>query len=99
MAEAQAELRAIAFEMVRLEERCQEVSDTLPWPDNEAVMFVGEIAWDLPTALLTTVECMLEDLLRPAVESLERAARVSEGELRGESNQATADGHHPSLTS
>ena len=47
-------------------------------------MFVGEVAWDLPTELLTTIECVLEDQLRPAIESLERVSRVSEEELRRE---------------
>jgi hypothetical protein len=45
-------------------------------------MIEGRIAWDLPTELRTTIECVLEGQLRPAVESLERAARVTEEEQR-----------------
>lgn len=43
MAEAQAALRAIAFDLVRLEERCQEVVDALPRSPDEAGMFQGRI--------------------------------------------------------
>lgn len=81
-AEAQAAPRSIAFELVRVEERRREILASLHRSPNKEAMFVGEIAWDLPTELLTAIECVLEDQLRPAVESLERVSRVSEDELR-----------------
>lgn len=83
-AEAQAALRAIAFDLVRLEERWQMVLDALPRSDDEAAMFEGSIPWDLPTELRTTVECLLEAEIRPAIESLERASQVTEENLRRE---------------
>lgn len=82
--EVQAALAAMTLDLLALEDRCREILASLPRSPTEEAMFVGEIAWDLPTELLTTIECVLEDQLRPAVESLERAARVSEEELRRE---------------
>jgi len=80
-AEVQAALAAMALDLLALEDRCREILASLPRSPNEEAMFVGEVAWDLQTELLTTIECVLEDQLRPAVESLERAARVSEEDL------------------
>lgn len=82
--EAQAALRAIAFDLVRLEERCQGVLDSLPRSENEAAMFEGSIPWDLPTELQTVLESLLEGEIRPAIESLERASQVTEEDLRRE---------------
>jgi hypothetical protein len=42
------------------------------------------IPWDLPAELRTTVECLLEVEIRLAIESLERAAQVTEENLRQE---------------
>ncbi|HSL84516.1 MAG TPA: hypothetical protein VLF66_17215 [Thermoanaerobaculia bacterium] len=50
-AEAQAALRAIAFDPFRIEERCQEVLDSLLRSEDEEAMFEGRIPWDLPTQL------------------------------------------------
>ena len=83
-AEVQVALAAITLDLLALEDQCREILARLPRSANEEAMFMGEIAWDLPTELLTTIECLMEDQLRPAVESLERAARVSKVELRRE---------------
>jgi hypothetical protein len=83
-AEAQAELRGVAFDLVRLEERCQEVLSSLPRSEDEVAIFEGRIPWDLPTELRTTVECLLEVEIRPAVELPERASQVTEVDLRRE---------------
>lgn len=67
-AQAQVALRAIAFDFVRLEERCQEVLDSLPWSENEVAMFEGRIPWDLATELRTTVEsCWRQRSARPRI--------------------------------
>jgi hypothetical protein len=42
--QAQAALRAIAFDLVRLEERCQDVLDSQPRSENEDAMFEGKMA-------------------------------------------------------
>jgi hypothetical protein len=54
MAEAHAALRSIAFELVQLEERCQEILVSVPRSPIDR-----EITGDLPTELLTTIECVL----------------------------------------
>lgn len=83
-AEAQAALRAIVFDLVPLEERCQEVLDSLPLSDNEVAMLEARIPWDLPIEIRTTVGSLLEGEIHPAIESLERASQVTEEDLRRE---------------
>ena len=48
----------------------------MPRSPEEDAIIEGRMAWDLPTELRTTIECVLEGQVRPAVESLERAARA-----------------------
>lgn len=86
-AEAQATLSAIALDLLGIEDRCQQLLESLPRSPDEDAMIEGRIPLDLPTELRATVECFMVDELRPAVESLERAARVSEEELRREFRQ------------
>jgi hypothetical protein len=83
-AEVQAALAAITLDLLGVEDRCREILDSLPRSPDEDAMIEGRIAWDLPTELRTTIECVLVDELRLGIESLERAARVSEDELRRE---------------
>jgi hypothetical protein len=78
--EAQGELRSIAEELLAVEDRLRRVWGAVPRSLDEDVMFEGRRAWDLPTEIRTVVECVGEDLRR-AIESLERAARVTEEEL------------------
>jgi hypothetical protein len=83
-AEVQAALAAMALDLLALEDRCRVILARLPRSPNEDAMIEGRIAWDLPTELRTTIECFLVDELRLAIASLERAAQVSEDELRRE---------------
>jgi hypothetical protein len=62
----------------------------VPKSPNEDAMIEGRIPLDLPTELRATAGCFLVDELRPAIESLERAARVSDDELRREFGDGTA---------
>lgn len=64
MAEAQAALRSVAFDLVRLEERCREILDSLPRSPDKAAIFEGWSPWDLPTELPTPVECVPEAEIR-----------------------------------
>jgi hypothetical protein len=41
----------------------------------------GRRAYDVATDVLATIECVLEDDLRPAVETLRRSAFVTDAEL------------------
>jgi hypothetical protein len=66
----------------RSQTRLQRIHDDLPVsPDREA-MLEHRVPYDIATAITGTIECVLADEIRPAVESLVRAARVSAAELR-----------------
>jgi hypothetical protein len=86
-AEAQAALAAIALDLLGIEDRCQQLLASLPRSPDEEAMIEGRIAWDLPTELRTTIECLLVDEVRLAIESLERASRMTEHDLRREFGQ------------
>jgi hypothetical protein len=77
-------LSAIALDLLGIEDRCQQLLGSLPRSPKEDAMIEGRLPLDLPTEVRATVECFLVDELRPAIESLERVARVSEDELRRE---------------
>lgn len=76
-AEAQAELRTIAEELLAVEDRLRRVWEAVPRSEDEDAMFEGRKAWDLATEIRTVVECVGENLRR-VVESLERVSRVTE---------------------
>ena len=75
-AEAQAEIRAVAEELLAVEDRLRRVSEAVPRSPDEDAMFEGKKPWDLATEIRTVVECVGEDLRR-VVESLERVSRVT----------------------
>lgn len=79
-AEAQAEIRAVAEELLAVEDRLRQVWEALPRSPDEDAMFEGKMAWDLATEIRTVVECVGDDLRR-VVESLERVSRMTDGEL------------------
>jgi hypothetical protein len=83
-AEAQAEIRAVAEELLAVEDRLRRVWESVPRSPDEDAMFEGRKAWDLATEIRTAVECVREDLRR-VVESLERLSRTSNGGLRRDS--------------
>jgi hypothetical protein len=72
-AEAQGELRAVADQLLAVEDRLRAVWEAVPRSPDEDDMFEGRIPWDLATEIRTVVECVEEEL-RGVVESL---ARVS----------------------
>jgi hypothetical protein len=73
-AEAQVELRAVADQLLAVEDRLRAVWEAVPRSPDEDEMFEGRIPWDLATEVRTVVECVGEDLRR-VVASLERASR------------------------
>jgi hypothetical protein len=74
-AEAQVEIRAIAEELLAVEDRLRRVWEAVPRSPDEDAMFEGKMAWDLATEIRTVVECVGEDLRR-VVESLERVSHA-----------------------
>lgn len=81
-AEAQAEIRSIAEELLAIEDRLRRVWEAVPRSPDEDAMFEGKMAWDVATEIRTTVECVGEELRR-VVESLERVSRVNKEDVGG----------------
>ena len=73
-AEAQVELRAVADQLLAVEDRLRAVWEAVPRSPDEDAMFEGKRAWDLATEIRTVVECVEEEL-RGVVKSLERVCR------------------------
>lgn len=79
--EAQVELRAVANQLLAVEDRLRAVWEAVPRSPDEDKMFEGRKPWDLATEVRTVVECVEEDL-RGVVESLERVTQPGGLELR-----------------
>jgi hypothetical protein len=63
----------------------EEVHADLPPPaDIDDRQEGGTSPYDVATDVLATIECVLEDDLRPAIESLQRSATATDEELRRE---------------
>ena len=74
-AEAHAEIRTIAGELLAIEDRLRGLLEALPRSPREDEMLEGKMAWDLATALRVDLECVLGEQLRWVVETLEKASR------------------------
>jgi hypothetical protein len=74
--EAQGELRAVADQLLAVEDRLRAVWEAVPRSPDEDAMFEGRIPWDSATEIRTVVECVEEEL-RGVVESLEQVSRVT----------------------
>ena len=79
--EAQAALAAVALELVAIADRLQTIHDALPTARRDA-MLEHRIARDVATEIYGTIEAVLVDEIRPAIEYLEAASRVTAEELR-----------------
>lgn len=79
-AEAQVELRAVADQLLAVEDRLRAVREAVPLSPDEDSMFEGRIPWDLATEVRTAIECVEEEL-RGVVKSLERVSWPAEGDL------------------
>ena len=81
VAQAQAALGAIAFELLALQERLTEINRSLPVPTNQEAMLEDEIPPDLATEVSGCIECIRDDYLRQVIEALEEASRVTARDL------------------
>jgi hypothetical protein len=80
--EAQAALAGVALELVAIADRLQAIHNALPAsPDREA-MWAHEIPRDVTAEIYGVIESVLVDEVRPAIEYLEAASRVTAEELR-----------------
>jgi hypothetical protein len=81
-AQAQAVLGEIACQLLFLSDLLESVHRDLPPPADIDERIEHEKPYDVATEVLATIECVQEDRLRPAIESLQRAAQVTDAGLR-----------------
>jgi hypothetical protein len=87
VARARAVLTDAATELQEIVYRLEDVHEGLPRPADLAEREEGRLPYDVTTDLLATIECVLEDNLRPAIESLERSAATTDEELAQQHRQ------------
>jgi len=80
--EAQAALAGVALELVAIADRLQRIHDELPATRNRDAMLEHRVPRDVATEIYGMVEGVLVDEIRPAIEYLEAASRVTAEELR-----------------
>jgi hypothetical protein len=81
---AQAALNVAAYEIQEAVKLLEGVHAGLPPPPDINDRQEGRLPYDVATDVLATIECVLADDLRPAVEALQRSARVTDEELARE---------------
>jgi hypothetical protein len=80
--EAQAALQVIAAELLAIDDRLQAIVAQLPHSAEEEAMLEGEIPCDVATELRGAIEVTISDDIRSAFRRVERAARITDEELR-----------------
>jgi hypothetical protein len=80
--EAQAALAGVALELVAIADRLQTIHDELPTARNRDAMLEHRVPRDVATEVYGVIESVLVDEVRPAIEYLEAASRVTAEELR-----------------
>ena len=81
VARAQAALGDAACQVLAAVDLLEEVYRGLPPPADLADRQEGRKAYDVATDVLATIECVLEDDLRPAIQTLQRSSQVTDAEL------------------
>ena len=82
--EAQTALGEVAYQLVALVETLDAIHSGLPEPPDIEDRQEGFKPYDRATDGLATIECVLEDDLKPAIESLQFSATVTDAELEEE---------------
>jgi hypothetical protein len=81
VAQAQAALGGIAYQLLTLQERLVTINRSLPVPSNQEAMLEGETCPDVATEVSGCIECVTDDLLRQLVEVVLHAATVTTADL------------------
>jgi len=81
VANAQATLGEVAYQLLALVDALEGILRELPRPPDLADREEGRLPYNVATDVLATIECVLEDELRPAIASLQRSAQVTAAEL------------------
>jgi hypothetical protein len=82
--EAQTALGEVAHQLVALVDTLDGIHGGLPEPPDIEDRQEGRKPYDRATDVLATIECVLEDDLNPAIESLQRSATITDAELEQE---------------
>jgi hypothetical protein len=83
-AEAQAALAEVAYQLLALVDTLQAIHAGLPEPPDIDDRYEHRKPLNVAAEVLSTIECVLEDNLRPAIESLQRSAETTDAELERE---------------
>jgi hypothetical protein len=81
---AQVILGVAARSIASAADLLERVHAGLPEPSDLADRQEGRKPYDQATDILATIECVLEDDLRPALEALQRSAAITDAELEQE---------------
>jgi hypothetical protein len=81
VAKAQASLGEVACQLLFLVDALERILREVPRPPDLADREEGRLPYNVATEVLATIECVLEDELRPAIVSLQRAAQMTDAEL------------------
>jgi hypothetical protein len=88
---AQVILGVAARSIASAAELLERVHAGLPEPPDLADRQEGRKPYDQATDILATIECVLEDDLRPAIEALRRSAAITDAELEQEYQERQRD--------
>lgn len=83
-AQAQLAIGAAVEHLVGVADALDLVYKSLPPPEDLNDRQEHRKAFDVATEVLATIECVLEDNVRPAIRELQRAAQVTDAELEAE---------------
>ncbi len=84
IARAQVAVGEVAYQMLAAVDALRAVYDGLPPPGDLEDRQEHRKPFDVATEVLATVECVVDDFLRPAIRDLQRAAQVTDAELERE---------------
>ena len=84
IARAQAALGEVGYQLLAVADALVTIYHGLPRPADLADREEGRKPYDVATDVLATIECVLEDEIRPAIASLQRSAQVTDAELERE---------------
>lgn len=82
VAKAQSILNVAAYEIAEAAKLLEQIRGALPLPADLADRQEGRQPYDVATELLGTIEWVLADDLRPAIQTLQRASRVTDADLK-----------------
>jgi len=78
---AQAGLQEAVYQLLAVVDLLERIHARLPPPCDIDDRQEGRMPYDRATDILATIECVLEDNLRPAIESMQRSAQTTDQEL------------------